>query len=76
RQVTADSKTYLVPRPFMVIGTQNPIELQGTYRLPEAQLDRFLMRVAMGYPDHGAEVQVLLADSEGATPDRLPAVVE
>ena len=50
RQVTVDAHTYRLPRPFMVIATQNPIELEGTYPLPEAQLDRFLMRIPMGYP--------------------------
>ncbi|MGW6445786.1 AAA family ATPase [Lentzea sp. NPDC055074] len=76
RQVTNDRQRYQLERPFMVVGTQNPIELAGTYRLPEAQLDRFLMRVSMGYPQPHAEVQVLLADSEQMTPDRLPSVVE
>ena len=51
RQVTVDGVTHPVPRPFLVIATQNPIEMDGTYRLPEAQLDRFLVRLAMGYPD-------------------------
>src|SRR6478752_7769426 len=50
RQVTVDSQTYKVPRPFMVIATQNPVELEGTYPLPEAQLDRFLLRLRIGYP--------------------------
>ena len=57
--VTVDGLSRPVPRPFMVIATQNPIELAGTYPLPEAQLDRFLMRVAVGYPDHAAEVCVV-----------------
>ena len=51
RQVTVDGVTYPLGAPFMVIATQNPIELEGTYPLPEAQLDRFLMRIEMGYPD-------------------------
>ncbi|MBO0691802.1 MAG: AAA family ATPase, partial [Acidimicrobiaceae bacterium] len=59
RQVTVDGISYNVPRPFLVIATQNPIDLGGTYRLPEAQLDRFLMRIAVGYPDETAEVDVL-----------------
>jgi MoxR-like ATPase len=59
RQVTVDGRTHPVPRPFLVIATQNPIEMNGTYPLPEAQLDRFLMRVAMGYPDRAAEVSIL-----------------
>ena len=59
RHVTVDGVTYDVPRPFVVIATQNPVEQEGTYRLPEAQLDRFLMRTTLGYPDHDHEVEVL-----------------
>ena len=59
RQVTVDSKAYPVPRPFIVIATQNPIDLDGTYELPEAQLDRFLMRSAVGYPALESEVEIL-----------------
>jgi len=64
RQVTVDSTTYLLEPPFMVIATQNPIEHEGTYPLPESQLDRFLMRIEMGYPDKGAEIEIL--DTHGA----------
>jgi MoxR-like ATPase len=59
RRVTVDAVRHPVPRPFMVIATQNPVDMDGTYALPEAQLDRFLMRVSIGYPDHAAEVAVL-----------------
>jgi MoxR-like ATPase len=59
RQVTVDATTYPLSSPFMVIATQNPIEHEGTYPLPESQLDRFLMRIAMGYPDRAAEVAML-----------------
>ncbi|MGQ0520602.1 MAG: AAA family ATPase [Actinomycetota bacterium] len=59
RQVTVDTTTYALPSPFMVIATQNPIEHEGTYPLPESQLDRFLMRIPMGYPDRAAEIQML-----------------
>ncbi len=59
RQVTLDGQTYPLERPFMVVATQNPIEHEGTYPLPEAELDRFLMRVRIGYPDPAAEVDVL-----------------
>lgn len=59
RQVTVDGKTYKVPDPFMVIATQNPVEYMGTYPLPEAQLDRFLMKISMGYPDRNDEVGIL-----------------
>jgi len=59
RQVTVDTTTYALPTPFMVIATQNPIEHEGTYPLPESQLDRFLMRIPMGYPDRAAEIEML-----------------
>ena len=67
RQVTVDAHTYRLPRPFMVIATQNPIELEGTYPLPEAQLDRFLMRIPMGYPARDAERAILASQGERAT---------
>ncbi|NLX10278.1 MAG: MoxR family ATPase [Chloroflexi bacterium] len=60
RQMTVDGETYRLPRPFLVLATQNPIELEGTFPLPEAQLDRFLMRVAIGYPDEDEENRILL----------------
>jgi MoxR-like ATPase len=59
RQVTVDSTTYRLPAPFMVIATQNPVEHEGTYPLPDSQLDRFLMRTPMGYPDRTAEIDML-----------------
>ncbi len=59
RQVTVDGTTYSLPPPFMVIATQNPAEHEGTYPLPESQLDRFLMRIGMGYPDRAAELAIL-----------------
>ncbi|MBF8283057.1 MAG: MoxR family ATPase, partial [Anaerolineales bacterium] len=59
RQVTVDGVTRPLPRPFLVLATQNPIELEGTFPLPEAQVDRFLMRVAIGYPDSGEEREIL-----------------
>lgn len=58
-KITVDGKTYDVGSPFMVIATQNPIEQAGTYRLPEAQLDRFLMKTSLGYPDHDHTVEIL-----------------
>jgi MoxR-like ATPase len=60
RQVTADGTTYPLPRPFLVLATQNPIELEGTFPLPEAQLDRFLMQVRLGYPSETEEEEILL----------------
>ncbi|MGQ0668585.1 MAG: AAA family ATPase [Actinomycetota bacterium] len=59
RQVTIDTETYQLGTPFMVIATQNPIEHEGTYPLPEAQLDRFMMRIAIGYPTSDVEVEIL-----------------
>jgi len=59
RQVTVDGVTHILPRPFMVLATQNPIEYEGTFPLPEAQLDRFLLRVRLGYPDFMDEVKIL-----------------
>ncbi|HTS69704.1 MAG TPA: MoxR family ATPase [Terriglobia bacterium] len=65
-QVTVDNRTYQLPRPFMVVATQNPIEHHGTYPLPESQMDRFLMRVRVGYPNAESEKEILrnFADSE------------
>src|SRR5687767_5960127 len=59
RQVTVDTTTYALPSPFMVIATQNPIEHEGTYPLPDSQLDRFLLRIQMGYPNREAEIEML-----------------
>jgi MoxR-like ATPase len=59
RQVTVDGQTYCLPRPFFVMATQNPIELEGTFPLPEAQLDRFLLRISLGYPDREEEIIIL-----------------
>ena len=64
RQVTADGVAHALPRPFLVIATQNPVESEGTYPLPEAQLDRFLLRTRMGYPDREDEVRLLGARVE------------
>jgi len=76
RNVTADGKTHAVPRPFVVVATQNPVEMEGLYKLPEAQLDRFLMCVSMGYPDYESEIAVLSTHSAtSASPiDDLRAV--
>jgi MoxR-like ATPase len=59
KQVTVDGVTYPLPQPFIVLATQNPIEYEGTFPLPEAQLDRFLMRVSLGYPNRSEEIEVL-----------------
>jgi MoxR-like ATPase len=71
RQVTMDGETYALEQPFMVVATQNPIEHEGTYPLPEAELDRFLMRVRIGYPDPQAEIDVL---SVHGLPGRLDEI--
>jgi MoxR-like ATPase len=76
RQVTADAQTRPLPRPFLVIGTQNPIEQEGTYPLPEAQLDRFLIRTAIGYPGTDHEVELILRRAQrGADRLRLDPVL-
>ena len=69
RQVTIEGRTHPLEPPFLVIGTQNPIEYEGTYPLPEAQLDRFLLRTAFGYPDRDAEVEVLARRIERESDD-------
>jgi MoxR-like ATPase len=74
-QVTVDNITYPLGSPFMVIATQNPIEHEGTYPLPESQLDRFLMRVSVGYPSRGAEIDVLEAHGDHTPLDELAPVV-
>ncbi len=76
RQVTVDNVTHPLPSPFLVIATQNPVEYEGTYPLPESQLDRFLLRVRMGYPDRGAEIAMLDVHGAGGTFDDLPAVAD
>jgi MoxR-like ATPase len=75
RQITVDGATRPLPPPFMVIATQNPVEQEGTYRLPESQLDRFLLRISLGYPGRAAEMSIL--DGRGAveTLPRLSPVV-
>jgi len=72
--VTADGQTHAVPDPFLVVATQNPVDLDGTYRLPEAQLDRFLLRVSLGYPDLEHELAVLHPDSSAGDVAAVPAV--
>jgi MoxR-like ATPase len=74
RQVTVDGTTYELQVPFMVIATQNPIEMEGTYPLPEAQRDRFTARIAMGYPDAGAELAMLDVHGAADPIHRLRAV--
>ncbi len=74
-QVSVDGKTHALPQPFMVIATQNPFEFEGTYPLPESQLDRFLMRIAVGYPSREDELQVLTSHRVGEPVDELKPVL-
>ena len=74
-QVTVDSSSYTLPQPFLVIATQNPVEHHGTYPLPESQLDRFLMRIPMGYPDAAAEREILRAQAGAGQLDNLRPVL-
>jgi len=64
KQVSVDSKTYILPTPFMVIATQNPIEHYGTYLLPEAQLDRFFMKISLGYPTLDSEIRIIKQETQ------------
>src|SRR5690349_17083215 len=73
-QVTIDGHSHSLPRPFMVIATQNPVEHHGTYPLPESQLDRFLMRLRIGYPDAASERQIV-RQTERALPDVLASAL-
>ncbi len=77
RQVTVDGVTYPLPRPFLVLATQNPVDTQGVFPLPEAQIDRFLMKLSMGYPDRETEAQVMLQHMDmTAEPDVKQVVTE
>lgn len=75
-QVSVDGTTYTLEQPFMVIATQNPFEFEGTYVLPESQLDRFLMRISMGYPDREYEADILNNHRDGQPVDRLQSVCD
>ncbi|MFL6061100.1 MAG: AAA family ATPase [Marmoricola sp.] len=76
RQVTVDNQTFPLDSPFMVIATQNPLEMEGTYALPEAQRDRFLARVSMGYPVMAAEIAMLSARETASPIDELEPVTD
>ncbi len=73
-QVTVDGEVHKLPEPFMVIATQNPIEFIGTYSLPEAQMDRFMMRLSLGYPAKDQEIRMAVQFLRGQTPDKAEAV--
>ncbi|BCJ33815.1 hypothetical protein Athai_13180 [Actinocatenispora thailandica] len=76
RHVTVDGLRHPVPNPFQVVATQNPVEMDGTYRLPEAQLDRFLMKLSVGYPDEASEIEVLRGGAVRRSPDDLSPVTD
>ena len=75
RTVTVDGVSHKVPRPFLVVATQNPVEMDGTYPLPEAQLDRFMMRVPIGYPSAESEIEILKDEHEGRSIDDIQPVI-
>jgi len=76
RQVTVDGETYRLPHPFFVMASQNPIELEGTFPLPEAQLDRFLLKITLGYPDKEHEISILERFQEEDPLQALAAVAD
>ena len=75
RTVTVDGISHKVPQPFLVVATQNPVEMDGTYPLPEAQLDRFMMRVSIGYPSAESEIEILRDEHEGRSIDDIQPVI-
>jgi MoxR-like ATPase len=75
KSVTVDGVTHSLPVPFMVLATQNPVDMAGTYPLPEAQLDRFLMRLSLGYPDLATEVEIVAAHHAGSSVNDITAVM-
>jgi len=75
-QITVDNRTHPLPRPFLVIATQNPVEHHGTYPLPESQLDRFLMRIRMGYPARESEKEILRNYDGPAAADLLAPLMD
>jgi MoxR-like ATPase len=76
RQVTVDGRTHALPSPFFVIATQNPVDLAGTFPLPDSQLDRFLLRIGLGYPDPAAEREMLTQPDRRVMLERLSAILD
>jgi MoxR-like ATPase len=74
KQITIDGTRYLMHNPFMVLATQNPIEQEGTYRLPEAQLDRFMFKIDMKYPNLEEEIEILNRENQGMLMDNLDQI--
>lgn len=75
RQVSIDGNTYELPKPFMVLATQNSVETFGTYHLPEAQMDRFIIKISIGYPDKKEELDILMRNDDSLSPKQLPQVI-
>ncbi|MBQ2804114.1 MAG: MoxR family ATPase [Lachnospiraceae bacterium] len=75
RQVSVDGTTYELPQPFMVLATQNPVETYGTYHLPEAQMDRFIMKLSIGYPSRTDEVDILMRNERNVSCRQLSQVI-
>jgi len=75
-QITVDNHTHPLPKPFLVLATQNPIEHHGTYPLPESQLDRFLMRIRMGYPSRASEKEIIRNNAGHITPDQIESLMD
>lgn len=75
RQVSMDGTTYELPKPFMVLATQNSVETYGTYHLPEAQMDRFIMKISMGYPSKAEEMDILMRNERSVSPKALSQVI-
>lgn len=75
RQVSMDGITYELPKPFMVLATQNPVETFGTYHLPEAQMDRFIIKLSIGYPSKKDELDILLKNEQSVSPKQLSTVI-
>lgn len=75
KQVSLDGATYSLPKPFMVLATQNPIETFGTYHLPEAQMDRFLIKLSLGYPSKQEELDILVRNEQNVQPKDLEQVI-
>lgn len=75
KQVSLDGNTYVLPKPFMVLATQNPVETFGTYHLPEAQMDRFLIKLSLGYPSKEEEMDILMRNEQNVQPKQLSQVI-
>jgi len=74
KQVTIDGKTYILEEPFMVVATQNPVEYEGTFALPQAQLDRFMMKIEMGYPSKAYEIEIFSKVKDERVPEKLSSI--